>query len=51
MNTDYSIFEGFNVKGNARKVFSRGELVVDNGRFTGSAGRGQFLRRSLGEVL
>ena len=29
MATDYSMFEGWTVKGNAAKVFSRGEQVVD----------------------
>src|SRR6185312_13653701 len=51
MHTDYSIFEGFEVKGNARQVFSRGELVVDDGKFVGRVGRGQYLHRGLGEVL
>jgi dihydropyrimidinase len=49
MATDYSMFEGWRVVGNAAKVFSRGELVVDNcsqpGRFLGATGRGRFLRR------
>jgi dihydropyrimidinase len=47
MHTDYSIFEGFQVKGNARQVYSRGELVVDGGRFVGEVGRGRYLRRHL----
>ena len=47
MHTDYSIFEGFEVKGNARQVFSRGELVVDGGRFIGSVGRGKYLHREV----
>jgi dihydropyrimidinase len=51
MHTDYSIFEGFEVKGNARQVYSRGECVVDGGKFIGRVGRGQYLRRGLGEVL
>ncbi len=51
MHTDYSIFEGFEVKGNARQVYSRGECIVDGGKFTGRVGRGQYLRRGLGEVL
>jgi dihydropyrimidinase len=51
MHTDYSIFEGFKVKGNAQRVFSRGELVVEGGKFVGRVGRGQYLRRALGEVL
>jgi len=51
MHTDYSIFEGFRVKGNVRQVYSRGECIVSGGKFTGRAGRGQYLRRGLGEVL
>jgi dihydropyrimidinase len=47
MHTDYSIFEGFQVKGNARQVFSRGELVVDRGKFIGKVGRGQYLHREV----
>jgi len=50
MATDYSMFEGWRVKGNAAKVFSRGELVVDNttrpGEFLGATGRGRFVRRA-----
>jgi dihydropyrimidinase len=49
MATDYNMFEGWKVKGNAAKVFSRGELVVDNmsrpGEFLGATGRGRFVRR------
>jgi dihydropyrimidinase len=51
MHTDYSIFEGFEVKGNARQVYARGECIVDGGRFVGQVGRGQYLRRGMGEVL
>jgi len=51
MHTDYSIFEGFKVKGNARQVFSRGECIVEGGKFVGRVGRGEYLRRGLGEVL
>ena len=46
MRVDYSMFEGFKVKGNARQVYSRGELIVDSGRFLGRIGRGQYLRRT-----
>src|SRR2546425_6137125 len=35
MRVDYSMFEGFRVKGNARMVLSRGEVIVDEGRFLG----------------
>lgn len=46
MRVDYSMFEGFRVKGNARQVFSRGELIVENGKFLGKPGRGKYLRRA-----
>jgi dihydropyrimidinase len=46
MNTDYSMFEGWQVKGNVAKVFSRGELIVDQGKFLGTAGHGKFLHRT-----
>jgi dihydropyrimidinase len=49
MATDYNMFEGWIVKGSATKVFSRGEMVVDNtampGKFLGKAGRGRFVKR------
>jgi dihydropyrimidinase len=46
MRVDYSMFEGFEVKGNVRQVISRGEVIVDQGIFRGRAGRGQYLRRA-----
>jgi len=46
MRVDYSMFEGFRVRGNARQVFSRGELIVENGKYRGKAGRGAYLRRT-----
>ena len=46
MRVDYSIFEGFRVRGNARTVLSRGEVIVDAGRFVGLPGRGRYLKRA-----
>jgi dihydropyrimidinase len=46
MRVDYSMFEGFQVRGNARTVLSRGEVIVDAGRFFGSTGRGRYLKRT-----
>jgi dihydropyrimidinase len=40
------MFEGYEVKGNARTVISRGEVIVDRGEFLGKAGRGQYLKRA-----
>jgi dihydropyrimidinase len=49
MATDYSMFEGWTVVGNAARVYARGELVVDNvaqpGTFLGATGRGRFVKR------
>jgi len=46
MRVDYSMFEGFEVRGNARTVLSRGEVIVDGGKFLGRAGRGNYLKRA-----
>jgi dihydropyrimidinase len=46
MRVDYSMFEGFEVRGNARTVLSRGEVIVDGGKFLGKAGRGNYLKRT-----
>jgi dihydropyrimidinase len=46
MKVDYSMFEGFTVKGNARMVLSRGEVIVEGDRFLGKPGRGQYLKRA-----
>jgi dihydropyrimidinase len=45
MRVDYSLFEGFQVKGNVRQVLSRGEVIIDGGKFLGKPGRGQYLKR------
>ena len=46
MRVDYSMFEGFECRGNARTVLSRGEVIVDGGQFLGKPGRGQYLKRT-----
>ncbi len=46
MRVDYSPYEGRHVKGKATHVFSRGDLVVDHGKFHGRPGRGKFQKRS-----
>jgi dihydropyrimidinase len=45
MRCDFSMFEGYKVTGNARQVFSAGELIVEGGKFLGKVGRGNYLRR------
>ena len=46
MRVDYSMFEGIKIKGVPRQVLSAGRLIIDNGKFTGKAGSGQFLKRN-----
>ena len=45
MNVDYSVYEGFRVRGRPETVLSRGRVVVDNGEYIGRPGDGQFIRR------
>jgi dihydropyrimidinase len=45
MRVDYSMFEGIRVKGVARTVLSRGDVILDKGTFLARPGRGQFLKR------
>src|SRR6185312_14386157 len=47
MNVDYSCYEGMTVKGVTKTVLSRGELVIEEGKYVGRAGKGQFLKRGL----
>ncbi|MEY2878961.1 MAG: hypothetical protein RLZZ15_1341 [Verrucomicrobiota bacterium] len=45
MNVDYSAFEGWPLEGRASVVTVRGQVAARDGKFTGTLGRGQFLRR------
>ena len=45
MATDYSGFEGWEVKGKIRHVTVRGKFAVRDGAYTGQKGHGQYLRR------
>jgi dihydropyrimidinase len=46
MNVDYSAFEGWKIEGRPAVVTVRGQVAARDGRFTGTFGRGQFLRRT-----
>lgn len=47
MATDWSAYEGIKVIGKVKKVFSRGELIIDGGRLQADKGRGRFVFRRL----
>jgi dihydropyrimidinase len=46
MKVDYNPYEGREVTGVSETVLSRGRVVVENGKFTGKAGAGSFLKRN-----
>jgi dihydropyrimidinase len=46
MNVDYSCYEGRAVQGGADVVLSRGQVIVEHGRWLGRPGHGRFLKRS-----
>ena len=46
MKVDYNPYEGRQVTGVPEIVISRGKVIVDGDAFTGTAGRGSFLKRS-----
>src|SRR5271165_2393224 len=45
MNVDYSAFEGWKIEGRPSVVTVRGEIAARDGLFTGTIGRGNFLKR------
>jgi dihydropyrimidinase len=51
MAVDHSAWEGVSVTGQAESVLSRGEYVIKQREFVGSAGHGQFLKRSISDTL
>ena len=47
MNVDYSCYEGMKVRGVTKTVLSRGELVIEEGKYAGRESHGRFLKRGL----
>ncbi len=46
MNVDYNAFEGWRIEGRPSIVTVRGEIAAHDGKFVGTIGRGQFLKRA-----
>lgn len=46
MRVDYNCYEGMEVTGVTDTVLSRGQVVIENGKYVGKPGHGQFLKRS-----
>ncbi|MBN1224643.1 MAG: dihydropyrimidinase [Candidatus Aminicenantes bacterium] len=47
MAADWSAYEGMEITGKIVKVFSRGQLIIDNDECPASKGRGRYLHRNL----
>jgi dihydropyrimidinase len=45
MNCDYSLFEGFKIKGEPLTVLSRGKVIIQDGQYKGKPGEGKFVKR------
>ncbi|MDR3207821.1 MAG: dihydropyrimidinase [Oscillospiraceae bacterium] len=50
-STDHTIWEGLSLTGYPERVYARGALVFDRGRFTGHAGHGVYCKRVPGGAL
>ena len=46
-NVDYTPYEGFELTGYPVKVYSRGQLIVDNGEYIAEDPRGRYIARRL----
>ena len=44
---DWTPYDGLEVTGWPQIILSRGEVIAENGRFQGQAGRGKFVARRL----
>lgn len=44
-NTDYSVWDGWNVQGRVEKTILRGQIIVDGDAFVGRSGGGRFVER------
>ena len=51
MNMDHSAWEGFEIDGKVDTVLSRGTVVIEDDRFTGREGHGQYVKRGLSQYL
>ena len=51
MAVDYSCYEGRTIIGGVDTVLVRGQVVIDQGRYTGRPGDGRFVRRGLCQYL
>jgi len=51
MNMDHSAWEGWVVDGKVDTVISRGSVLIEEDRYTGTKGHGRFIERGLSQYL
>ncbi len=51
MDVDYSAYEGRGITGKVETVMSKGKVVIEDGRYLGAKGDGQYLRRGTSMML
>ena len=51
MNMDHSAWEGYEIDGHVDVTISRGDVLVEDGTYKGSKGRGRYLKRDLTQYL
>jgi len=47
MNVDYNAYEGFEITGVSETVLSRGRTVIEDNKYVGKEGDGEFIKRGL----
>ena len=51
MDVDYSAYEGREITGKVETVMSKGKVIIEDGRYLGAKGDGQYLRRGTSMML
>ena len=51
MGSDFTMYEGFKVKGYPVTTLSKGKIIIENEEYIGEKGDGSFIKRKLDPVL
>ena len=51
MAVDYSAYEGLEITGTVETVLSKGQVIIADGKYHGSAGDGDYLKRGTSQML
>ncbi len=51
MGLDYTVYEGWTFVGWPAMTIARGKVIIEDGRYVGSLGNGEFLKRRIGKEI